>query len=147
MEEDKKGREIDLSPEWKETITENLEGTLDSYELLDQCVNTAEVTLMEGDEDGKRASYELTPSEQAFIKETLFRLLNFNEINPVQVVEYVTETPVKEGEDTTNKEWLGKAVVKVYETGRSEPENMYLHEVHLPNGEMEYFVAPKEREI
>lgn len=137
-QEPEQGSEVkELDAEWTKAIQEGFVDSLDCFELFDQLINISPHSI--SDHLDERDFQDLTPEEQDFVKRTVFSTL---ETNPN------SQTPEREYQMPSEPEqiWDGIAVVRVFKTSRSD-EDIYLHEIHFPDGKMEYAIAPLNREI
>lgn len=122
-----------LSPKWKAEVEENIKAAFEEYEWLSP-INVAPASLVEGE---TRGLPELTTEEQNFIKGVLFREIGFEPANPTLIGNYDMDAP--EGAN-----WQGAAVVRVYQTAYSADRDMFLHEIHFPDGKVDFIVAPQD---
>lgn len=128
--------ESHLDPEWEEVIQQGIRDALDNFELFGM-VNVSPLSISEGKDE--RTFLDLSPEEQDFIKNTLFREIGFDPQNPESVGGYRTKAPKGAG-------WQGEADVRVYRTGR-EDEGMFLHEIHYPDEKVDYIIAPSDFQL
>lgn len=130
----------ELSQEWMQAIAEGINDSLDCYELFDQLINISPHSISDHLDD--RDFLDLTPEEQEYIRRTLFSTLEVETETPVRTY----QMPAPQAAEKTDKDWSGIAEVKVYQTARSD-EDIFIQEIHYPDGKMEYTIAPKDKTL
>lgn len=139
MTEPDRSIDQEINPEWAEKIRSNLEDALspEMYPFFDQLINISPATLT-FDED-PRTFDEATHVEREFLAKTLFEIIGFNPVIAELERTYKVQTP-------DPSIWQGEADVRVYKTARQR-QHQYFHEMHFPDGRVEYAVAPLDKNI
>ncbi|KKT74313.1 MAG: hypothetical protein UW69_C0040G0003 [Microgenomates group bacterium GW2011_GWA2_44_7] len=135
------GQEI-LNEEWMAIIEAGVSQVLENFAPISKAagdkpispVDFSPSSLSGGADD--RDWGELSEKEKNFIREKVFSKLKFDRTTTQPVVTYTFSAP-------DGASWSGVANTWVYETGRKD-EGMYLHISRFPDGEEEFFIAPRE---
>jgi len=139
MTEPDRSIDQEINPEWAEKIRSNLEDALteEMYPFFDKLVNISPNDLTY--EEDSRTFEEATPREREFLVRALFETIGFEPSHSDLKRTYQVQTP-------DPSVWHGVAEVKVFQTAR-QAEDQYLHEIHFPDGRIEYAVAPFDKNI
>src|SRR3989338_3860636 len=139
MDETQRDHEQAINPEWAEKIRSNLEDALteEVYPFFDKLVNISPAALTY-DED-PRTFNQATPAERAFLVRILFETVGFNPVIADLERTYKFQSP-------DPSIWQGEADVRVYKTTRHS-QHQYFHEIHFPDGRVEYAIAPLDKNI
>ncbi len=128
--------EKELSLEWKQSITDGIEMTLENFELFETAITFDPISLTEGKDE--RVFDQLNGSERLWINRELFRIYSIRLDNAKFVDGYQFSAPEEAS-------WKGVAKVRILEILRSKLENLYLHEITRPGTkEVEYMIATKD---
>lgn len=122
-----------LPPEWKERIEAGIAEAIENYELFDRKIDFSPLVITGGKDE--RSWPELSDSERKYITSRVFSAVG---LRNNEVATYKITSPEK------GASWQGLGEVVVYETKRSESDDMYIHKISRPGVEIEYIVAPKD---